>query len=117
MSIVLLGSVPFIPKFIVVKKSYYRNGEASFIVTDQESALTAHCDDVKHELEQNPGSFPQNPCHYGFIFSGVDILLEVIKINTVMIMGVLVGSECGINVVKLFFSRHQLKVMSNLVMH
>ena len=69
-------NAPFTPKFIVIKKSHYRNGEASFIVTDQESALTGHMGDnvdVKDDVEKYSGSSSLNPCHYGCIFSGIDI--------------------------------------------
>ena len=73
-----LDDVPFIPKFVFVTKSEYRN-EASFIVADQKSALITHCTDLEvkeivSDLQlKSPDIYPLNPCHYGFFFSGVEI--------------------------------------------
>ena len=70
-------NAPFTPKFIVIKKSHYRNGEASFIITDQESALTGHMGDnmeIKDDVEKNSGFSSESlPLWYGCIFSGIDI--------------------------------------------
>ena len=83
----------FIPMF-VVKRSDYRDGQASFVVTNQESILSSYCedDDVRDYMDVEVGVecpdpcaiHPQNPCHYGHIFSGLElsgtVFLESVKI-------------------------------------
>ena len=69
--------------FVVVKRSHYRDGQASFVITNQESILSSYCDDydVKDYMHTEVGAecpdpcalHPQNPCHYGFIFSGLEL--------------------------------------------
>ena len=39
------ADVPFIPMFVVVKRSDYRDGQTSFVITNQESILSSYCDD------------------------------------------------------------------------
>ena len=67
--------------FVVVKRSAYRNGQAFFVVTNQESILSSYCDDydvkdhmmdVGVEYPSPCAIHPKNPCHYGFIFSGLE---------------------------------------------
>ena len=63
-------------QFAVVKKSLYRE-ECSTKVTTQLGALSCDdywkADDYVHQSGHQPSIFPDNPCHQGYIFAGIDI--------------------------------------------
>lgn len=62
--------------FAVVKKSQYRK-ECSTRITTQLNALSCDdywkAEDYVHQSGHQPSIFPDNPCHAGYAFAGLNI--------------------------------------------
>lgn len=87
--------LPFQPLFLCQKESLYRD-KSSEMITTQDSVVCCHCEDIElrersltlmEELKDgsSPHIFPDNPCHLGMKFVGIDIpgMCDVICVRVI----------------------------------